>query len=124
MSVSFISKSDYIENYKSQSGSSLIFQKELHDITHYVKSVNKKIYPMGADTKKSNILRVLVYNDYNNVSNTNVVYKTPVCCRYSDEGAFFLGGISFTKHPLGDVIVVLKNYDKPKKKIYITDDDF
>jgi hypothetical protein len=67
---------------------------------------------------------VLAYNDYNNVSNTNVVYKTPVCCHYSDDGAFFLeGGISFTRHPLGDVIVVLKKYDKPKK-IYITDDDF
>jgi hypothetical protein len=62
---------------------------------------------------KKKVVGVCVWSygddEFKNIQNTDVLYVSPVCCRWSDDGCFETSyGMPATRHPLGDVIIVYK----------------
>ncbi len=108
--TTIINKHEYDKTYAGRSSSSLMFQEDFWDCRRYVDTtkLRKKFRLKG----KGRILHILVGRmgdaKFINRANKDVVYKSPVACDKTADGATLArwGGYAMN-HPLGDVIVVL-----------------
>ena len=87
---------------------------DYHDITNYVdiKKLQKSVeFKNQLKGRKIDCILVHLYRskDFKNISNTKIPYKCEVCCRSEDDGSFRSSyGISVSKYPIGDAIILLK----------------
>jgi hypothetical protein len=85
---------------------------DLHCVLSYVdmKELRKKF---KKELLKKKVVKVCVWlyedDQFKNIQNTDVPYEYAVCCRHTDDGSFEdRFGMSSTRHPLGDVFIVVK----------------
>lgn len=85
---------------------------EFHCVLSYVdtKELCKKF---KKELLKKKIIKVCVWlyedDEFKNIQNTDIPYKYDVCCRGTDDGCFTTSyGMNATRHPLGDVFIVVK----------------
>ena len=79
------------------------------DVGRYVDK--KALRKSFKELEGKRVVKVCVWrnmdDEFKPILNKDVVYTTPVCCRFV-EGAIMLSGNYFSKNPIGDVIIVAK----------------